>query len=93
MKPSNFIPLYFPPSEYGRVFISLDKPDTGGFDTSSIDAATYIAQVLSVTSDIKQLKKGDRVLVLPNHCDIMNVEGLKIYSILTDSQGITHKFK
>lgn len=88
-----FIPLYFNKEEYGRVAIQPDRADTGAFDTSSIDAANHFAEVLEVTSGVKQIKKGDKILVMPWAVDIGNVKGEKIYSVLVETNGITHKVK
>lgn len=86
-------PLYFTKEEYGRVSIKPDKPNTGAFDTSSIDAANHIAEVIAVTEGVKQIKKGDKIVVMPWAVDIGNVEGQKIYSVLIETNGITHKMK
>ena len=88
-----FIPLYFTKEEYGRVAIEPEKADTGVFDTSSIDAANHFAEVLEVTKGITQIKKGDKIIVMPWAVDIGNYKQEKIYSVLVETNGITHKVK
>lgn len=72
----------------GEIQIKLEEASAGILDTSSRESAIEYGEVLSVGADVKEIKKGDTILVKSWAIDTINYKGKKYCFVNTKTNGV-----